>query len=171
MYRVFAVAFIVMGFYAVNYYWLPPGSVAARLALDPFQEARQVIVGGQVHLEAGGRVVQGIDRFLKRIPLKADPEVLLERVEEARVGVTQLLGEQRELNAQLVAMLQRVDGQLAEGLGSLARVGDLAAAMTAETARRAMFNILWGLFGCAVVYPLAVYGDSARSPRRGPLVR
>lgn len=171
MYRVFAVAFVVMGFYAVNYYWLPPGNVAARLGLAPFQEARQVIAGGQVHVEASGRVVQGVDRFLKRIPLKAEPEVLLERVDEARVGVTQLLGEQRELNAQLAATLKRVDGQLEEGLTSLARVGDLAAAMTAETARRAMFNILWGLLGCAVLYPLAVYGDSARSPRRGPFVR
>lgn len=171
MYRVFAVAFVVMGFYAVNYYWLPPGRVASRLGLDPFQEARQVIAGAQVHVEASGRVVQGIDRLLKRIPLKAEPEVLLERVDEARIGVTQFLGEQRELNAQLAATLKRVDGHLQEGLVGLAPVGDLAAAMTAETARRAMFNILWGLLGCAVLYPLAVYADSARQPRRGPFVR
>lgn len=170
-YRVFAIAFVVMGFYAVNYYWLPPGNVAARIGLDSFQEARQVIAGGQVHVEAGGRVMQGIDRLVKRIPLKAEPEALLERVDEARLGITQFLGEQRELNAQLASTLKRVDGQLEAGLKELAPVGDLAAAMTGETARRAMFNILWGLFGCAVLYPLAVYGDTIKQPRRGPFVR
>ena len=171
MYRVFAVALIVMGFYAVNYYWLPPGKFATRLGLAPFQEARQVIAGGQVHVEASGRVVQGIDRLLKRIPLKAEQEVLLERAAEARIGVTQFLGEQRELNAQLEAMLKRVDGQLEEGLAGLRPMGDLAAAMTAETARRAMFNVLWGLLGCAVLYPLAVYADSISQSRRVPFVR
>lgn len=171
MYRVFAVAFVVMGFYAVNYYWLPAGNVAARLGVAPFQEARQVIAGGQVHVEASGQVVQGIDRLLKRIPLKAEQEVLLERVGEARIGVTQFLGEQRELNARLAATLKRVDGQLEEGLAGLRPVGDLAAAMTAETARRAMFNVLWGLFGCAVLYPLAVYADATSQSRRVPFVR
>lgn len=171
MYRIFAVAFVVMGFYAVNYYWLPPGKVAARLGLAPFQEARQVIASGQVHVEASGRVVQGIDRLLKRIPQKAEQEVLLERVGEARIGVTQFLGEQRELNAQLATTLKRVDGQLEEGLAGLRPVGDLAAAMTAETSRRAMFNVLWGLFGCAVLYPLAVYADATSQPRRLPFVR
>jgi hypothetical protein len=171
MYRVFAVAFVVMGFYAVNYYWLPAGNVAARLGVAPFQEARQVIAGGQVHVEASGQVVQGIDRLLKRIPLKAEQEVLLERVGEARIGVTQFLGEQRDLNAQVAATLKRVDGQLEEGLAGLRPVGDLAAAMTAETARRAMFNVLWGLFGCAVLYPLAVYADATSQSRRVPFVR
>jgi hypothetical protein len=171
MYRVFAVAFIVMGFYAVNYYWLPPGNVAARLGIAPFQEARQVIAAGQVHVEASGRVVQGIDRLVKRIPLKGDQEVLLERVGEARIGVTQFLGEQRELNAQLAATLKRVDGHLEEGLAGLRPVRDLGAAMTAETARRAMFNVLWGLLGCAVLYPLAVYADDTRQSRRGQFVR
>ncbi len=171
MYRVFAVALVVIGFYAVNYYWFPPGNVAARLGLAPFQEARQVIAGGQVHVEASGRVVQGIDRLLKRIPLKAEQEVLLERVGEARIGVTQFLGEQRELNAQLAATLKRVDGQLEEGLAGLPPVGDLGAAMTAETARRAMFNVLWGLLGCAVLYPLAVYADATSQSRRVPFAR
>ncbi len=171
MYRVIAVAFIVMGFYAVNYFWLPPGNVAARLGLAPFQEARQVIAAGQVHVEASGRVVQGIDRLLKRIPLKAEQEVLLERVGEARIGVTQFLGEQRDLNAQLAATLKRVDGQLGDGLAGLPPVGDLAAAMAAETARRAMFNVLWGLLGCAVLYPLAVYADATTQSRRVPFVR
>ena len=171
MYRVFAVAFIVMGFYAVNYFWLPPGKIAARLGLAPFQEARQVIAGGEVHVEASGRVVQGIDRLLKRIPSKGEQEVLLERVGEARIGVTQFLGEQRELNAQLTETLKRVDGQLEKGLADLPPVGDLAAAMAAETARRAMFNVLWGLLGCAVLYPLAVYADAASQPRRVPFVR
>jgi hypothetical protein len=171
MYRVFAVAFVVMGFYAVNYYWLPPGNVAARLGLAPFQEARQVIAGGHVHVEASGRVVQGIDRLLKRIPLKAEQEALLERVGETRVGVTQFLGEQRELNTQLAATLKRVDGQLEEGLAGLRPVGDLGAAMTGETARRAMFNVLWGLLGCAVLYPLAVHADANSQSRRVPFVR
>lgn len=171
MYRVFAVALIVMGFYAVNYFWLPPGNVAARLGLAPFQEARQVITGGQVHVEASGRIVQGIDRLLKRIPLRGEQEVLLERVGEARIGVTQFLGEQRDLNAQLEATLKRVDGHLEQGLAGLRPVGDLGAAMTAETSRRAMFNVLWGLLGCAVLYPLAVYADSISQSRRVPFVR
>jgi len=171
MYRVFAVAFVVIGFYAVNYLWLPPGKVAARLGLAPFHEARQAIAGGQVHVDASGRVVQGIDRLLKRIPLKAEQEVLLERVSEAGIGVTQFLGEQRELNAQLAATLKRVDGQLEQGLAGLPPVGDLGAAMTAETARRAMFNVLWGLLGCAVLYPLAVYADATGQSRRVPFVR
>lgn len=171
MYRVIAVALVVMGFYAVNYFWLPPGNVAARLGLAPFQEARQVIAAGQVHVEASGRVVQGIDRLLKRIPLKAEQEVLLERVGEARIGVTQFLGEQRDLNAQLAATLKRVDGQLEEGLAGLPPVGDLAAAMAAATARRAMFNVLWGLLSCAVLYPLAVYADATTQSRRVPFVR
>lgn len=171
MYRIFAVAFIVMGFYAVNYYWLPPGNFATRLGLAPFQEARQVIAGGQVHVEASGRVVQGIDRLLKRIPLRGEQEVLLERVGEARIGVTQFLGEQRDLNAQLEATLKRVDGHLEQGLAGLRPVGDLGAAMTAETSRRAMFNVLWGLLGCAVLYPLAVYADSISQSRRVPFVR
>ena len=88
MYRVFAVAFIVLGFYGVNYYVVPPGGVATRLGLGPFQEARQAIAGGQVHVETSGRVVQSIDRLLKRVPLRADPPVLQERVDEARIGIT-----------------------------------------------------------------------------------
>lgn len=170
MYRVFAVAFIVLGFYGVNYYLLPPGGFTARLGPGPFHEARQAIAGGQVHVEASGRVVQGIDRLLKRVPLRAEPELLLERVDEARIGVTQLLGEQREVNAQIAATLKRVDGKLEEGLAGLAGVGDLAAAITAETARRAMLNVLWGLAACAVLFPLAAYADAVSQPRRGPLV-
>jgi len=171
MYRVFAVALIVLGFYGVNYYLVPPGGVTTRLGLGPFQEARQAIAGGQAHVEASGRVVQGVDRLLKRVPLRAEPELLLERVDEARIGVTQLLGEQREVNAQIATTLKRVDGKLEEGLTSFASLGDLAAAVNAEAARRAMLNVLWGLAACAVLYPLAVYADAVSQPRRGPLVR
>ncbi|MGH7378571.1 MAG: hypothetical protein ACREKK_14300, partial [Candidatus Methylomirabilales bacterium] len=85
--------------------------------------------------------------------------------------VTQLLGEQREVNAQIAATLKRVDGKLEEGLAGLAGVGDLAAAITAETARRAMLNVVWGLAACAVLFPLAAYADAVSQPRRGPLVR
>jgi len=171
MYRVFAVAFIVLGFYGVNYSVVPPGGVATRLGLGPFQEARLAIAGGQVHVETSGRVVQSIDRLLKRVPLRADPPALLERVDEVRIGVTQLLGEQREVNAQIAATLKRADGKLEEGLAGLAGLGDLAAAVNAEAARRAMLSVVWGLAGCAVLYPLAAYADAASQPRRGPLVR
>ena len=130
-----------------------------------------MIAAGQVHVEASGRVAQGIDRLLKRVPLRADPPVLQERVDEARIGITQLLGEHREVNTQTAVTLKRADGKVEEGVAGLAGLGDLAAAVNAETARRAMLNVVWGLAGCAVLYPLAAFADAASQPRRGPLVR